>query len=239
MSVLLEGKMKEIATMLDDGMSCKEIAKELKVPVSVVEKAKKSLGEESLDEAVSRQERIKRGQRMKRKKRFLSMKKDIAARRMPDQDKLMKRARKAAIKKVKQRLSKKDSGDMSVGEKNRVEDRVKKMSSVVDRMARKLLPTMKKTAREKLAKRSGKKNESVDLTFGQMMDVMLEEWKDVELRKLDEAYRGPKRSPEYYAKRREILNRTSKPAKKQADVSRMSKSQFKRHEMNKELGKNG
>lgn len=105
---------------------------------------------ETLDEAISRSERIKRGLRMRRKAKFLQRRAEISARRMPSTEKLMKRSRRLAERLLKKRIARKDPSQMSPAEKTRVEDRVRKMGSVVDRLARKLLPKVKQHAMQRM-----------------------------------------------------------------------------------------
>lgn len=133
----------------------KDSIKNLKVSGLKVE-----LMENKLEEQISRSERLKRSQRMRRKSKFLHRRAQIASKRMPSMEKLKKRARKLAIHLLKKRIAKKDLKGLSVAEKNRIEQRVANMGSVVDRIARKMLPKLKQHAMQRMRKRSSKEAES-------------------------------------------------------------------------------
>lgn len=118
--------------------------------VEINPEEKAIMEKETLEEAISRQERIKRGMRMKRRANFLHRRAEIASRRMPSQQKLMSRARRLAARMLKMRLSRKSPEDMSPAEKTRIEDRVRKMGPIVERMARKLMPKLKQHASQRM-----------------------------------------------------------------------------------------
>jgi len=122
---------------------------------------------EELDEAVmTLQQRMKRARTMKRIAKKLAMKRKIRKKRFADASRLLQRARKAA----KQILRKKLAGSrgenykqLSFSGKMSVDKLVDKRSSVIDKLAKRLLPKVRKAemARVKAA-RSGPKNEEYD-----------------------------------------------------------------------------
>jgi hypothetical protein len=168
MYIITEGKMLEFATMMDKGMSFSSIVAESNLSIADATKLQVSINEMcSLDEEtyiseapISRAERLKRGFRMKRKARFMQMKKKIG---------------------------KKSVSAMSTGEKSRVEARVKKLGGVVNRMSRKLMPTVKTRARKRIANRNAK-NEGVTLL--DFMDNALYEFIVAEAKKDDPCWKS-------------------------------------------------
>lgn len=122
---------------------------------------------EELDEAVmTLQQRMKRARTMKRIAKKLAMKRKIRKKRFADASRLLQRARKAA----KQILRKKLAGSrgenykqLSYSGKMSVDKLVDKRSGVIDKLAKRLLPKVRKAemARVKAA-RSGPKNEEYD-----------------------------------------------------------------------------
>jgi hypothetical protein len=195
MYIITEGKMLEFATMMDKGMSFSSIVAESNLSIADANKLQVSINEMcSLDEEtyiseapISRAERLKRGFRMKRKARFMQMKKKISQRRMPDQKKAQKLSRKSAISTLKKKIGKKSVSAMSTGEKSRVEARVKKLGGVVNRMSRKLMPTVKTRARKRIANRNAK-NEGVTLL--DFMDNALYEFIVTEAKKDDPCWKS-------------------------------------------------
>ena len=122
---------------------------------------------EELDEAVmTLQQRMKRARTMKRIAKKLAMKRKIRKKRFADASRLLQRARKAA----KQILRKKLAGSrgenykqLSYSGKMSVDKLVDKRSGVIDKLAKRLLPKVRKAemARVKAA-RSAPKNEEYD-----------------------------------------------------------------------------
>lgn len=111
---------------------------------------------EQVDEVISRSERLKRGQRMKRMSKRIQMAKKRALRRAPSMDVLQKRARKQAKNQMIQKWTRgADKSELSMGRKAELEKRLKKMGPKLDRMAKKLVPTIRKQDRER---RSGSKD---------------------------------------------------------------------------------
>lgn len=117
-----------------------------------------------INEALSLQQRRARGRVMKRMKSRLKVARRLAARRKASPEKLKARAMKAARKAIKKRLSaQRDYGSLSPSEKMAVDRRMERINkNTINRMATKLLPTVRKKEMERMAKRSQKK-ESFEL----------------------------------------------------------------------------
>lgn len=113
--------------------------------------------ETELNEVLSRAERIKSRIRMKRtaakRKRALR----IALKKHSSSKVVNRRARRLAVGLIKKRLFKKPASKMSVGEKERAEARIKKMSKVVNRIAMKLAPKVRKMEKSRLSHARTKK----------------------------------------------------------------------------------
>lgn len=98
-----------------------------------------------LSEALDRVQRRKMGLRMKRMKRRLAIAKKKAMRRAPTRERVAKRARREAISTVKKKVSSgKVYSDMSVGQKQLVDRKMKKKVAAVERITRKLMPKKRK-----------------------------------------------------------------------------------------------
>ena len=104
--------------------------------------------EEDIEEQISRGERIKRGRTMKRKSKIIDRKRKRTMRRAPDQEAIERRARKRAISAMKKRLSR--GKELSPGQRAQIEKKVKQRSAMVDRMAKKFKPQVRRDARERM-----------------------------------------------------------------------------------------
>ena len=114
-----------------------------------------------LDEALTRQQRMKRARIMRRLKSKIKRGRERASRRRASMDTLRKRSRKAARNIIKKKFTKgKDYGQMSYGQRQAIDDRLKKVSgNRLDNLAKRLLPKVRKKEMERMKKRSQKKEE--------------------------------------------------------------------------------
>ena len=102
-------------------------------------------------EALTRQQRRKVGLRMKRLAKRIARKKKILAKRMATPEKLLKRSRKAARKLLAKKILKgRDLSTLTFAEKEKLEKRLDKKKAVIARIARKLLPKVKRAEKERL-----------------------------------------------------------------------------------------
>jgi hypothetical protein len=106
---------------------------------------------DSLTEGLSRVERLRARNRFKRTKAKRQMKARIALKRHSDRGTLNKRARRLAIKMLKKKFSKKALGDMTVADKERVERIIASRKALVNRLALKMVPRVKKLEKERLS----------------------------------------------------------------------------------------
>lgn len=106
---------------------------------------------EELNEILSRQERMKARIRFARTKTKRATKARIALKKHSDRATLNRRARRLAIKALKTKFAKKKIGDMSVSDKERVERMLQSRKSLINRLALKLVPRVKKLEKERLS----------------------------------------------------------------------------------------
>lgn len=103
-----------------------------------------------LDEILSRFERIKAGNRARRTKAKRARKLKIALRKASNRDTINKRSRRAAIKALKMRFARKPLNKLSTSEKERLERRVQKLKPVVNRIAMRMAPKVRRIERQRL-----------------------------------------------------------------------------------------
>ena len=108
-------------------------------------KLKKERAEEDLDEALTATQRRARARQMKRYKSRIKIGQEKAKRRMASQEKLQKRARKAARTLLFKKLTKgMDKSELTFQRRQEIEKRLDKMKSRIDKLAKKLLPQVRK-----------------------------------------------------------------------------------------------
>lgn len=103
-----------------------------------------------LDEILSRFERIKAGNRARRTKAKRQRKLKIALRKASNKQTINNRSRRAAIRTLKKRFARKPLSKLSVSEKERLEGRLKKMGNLVNRLAMRMAPKVRKIERDRL-----------------------------------------------------------------------------------------
>ena len=123
-------------------------------------KRKRDSGEtttESPDEALTIQQRLKKARQMKKLAPKIALGRKRAARKMANMDTLKKRAKKQArnmiAKKLTRGLSK---GDLNMARRQDIEKRLDKMKPKIDKLAKKLLPKVRKA---ELARKKSKGKE--------------------------------------------------------------------------------
>ena len=109
-----------------------------------------SLKEETLNEVLSRMERIKAKIRFARSEAKRERKIQIALKRRSDTKTLNNRARKLAVVTLKKRLAKKPLEKLTVGEKERIERIIEKRKQLIDRLAMKMVPKVRKIEQARL-----------------------------------------------------------------------------------------
>jgi hypothetical protein len=113
--------------------------------------------EDEVDEALDMRQRFAAKQTFRKNKSKIAMGKKKAANRIASPEKLKDRARKTARKAVEKQLMKnKDKSELSFSQRQSLEKRVDGKKGMIDRIAKKLLPAIKKAEVEK--KRGSKSN---------------------------------------------------------------------------------
>ena len=126
--------------------SGKEIMKKIDDMIDVV-----------LDEIMSKSARMKKSRAMKQKSKQIARKRKISMKRKADPEKLklraVKKAREIIIKKI---LKDRSKSDLSIAGKEALEKKLVKKKAVIAKIAKKILPKVKKAETERLAKLRGK-----------------------------------------------------------------------------------
>ena len=107
-----------------------------------------------LDEVMSKMVRMKKARMMKVKGKQIARKRKIAMKRKANPAKLKKRAAKKARDIVAKKLLKdKSKSDLSIAGKENLEKRLVKKKAVIAKIAKRILPQVRKAENERLAKR--------------------------------------------------------------------------------------
>lgn len=113
---------------------------------------------EQPDEALNMQQRMKLARSLKKNKAKIAMGRKRAARKVASPEKLKKRAMKQARMTFLKKITKgADKGDLSMGRRASIEKRLDKMKPKIQKLAKKLLPKVRKGELER--KRGGKKSD--------------------------------------------------------------------------------
>ena len=107
-----------------------------------------------LDEVMNKMARMKRSRMMKTKGKQIARKRKIAMKRKANPEKLKQRAMKKARDIVAKKILKdKDKSDLSLAAKETLEKRLDKKKAVIAKIAKRILPKVRKAENERLAKR--------------------------------------------------------------------------------------
>lgn len=113
---------------------------------------------DNVNEALTLQQRMKAKQTFRKNKAKIAMGRKKAEKRVATPEKLKKRARKQARRELEKKLLKdKSKDDLSYAARTELEKKIDKRAAAIDRIARKLLPKLKKAELEK--KRGGGKSD--------------------------------------------------------------------------------
>lgn len=128
-----------------------------------------------MDEALNRVQRFKKARSMRKARAKIKRGQERAKRKKADMKKIKQRAQKSARNMIKDRLAKpKKYASLSYAEKERIDKRMDKISPArIDRLARKMIPIVKKKEQERLASARSKKEEvDLDEQFTMFMEKM-------------------------------------------------------------------
>lgn len=105
-----------------------------------------------IEEHISREERIKRKIEFMKSKSRRERMRAMALKRLSSPSKINKKARKAAVELIKEKIAKKPIADLTLAEKERLEDMIMKRKDLVNRLARKIAPKIRKIEADRLYK---------------------------------------------------------------------------------------
>jgi len=106
--------------------------------------------EESTDEALNMTQRLARGRTFKKNKAKIALGRKRAERKLASMDTLKKRARKAARNVLMKKLTKDTpKSELSLSRRQDIEKRLEKKKPMIDKLARKLLPAVRKKEMER------------------------------------------------------------------------------------------
>ena len=108
--------------------------------------------EAALMEVLSRLERIKAKARFRRTEAKRERRLSIALKKTSNTQTINRRARRMAIKSLKQRFARKPINKLSVAEKERLEQRIAKMKPVLNRIAMRMAPRVRRLERDRIRK---------------------------------------------------------------------------------------
>jgi hypothetical protein len=127
--------------------------------------------EEELLEVLSIQQRRKRGIQMRRYKTRIARARKIARKRMATKDKLVRRAQKAARNLVRKRVAGQRGtkyASLTVADKMNIDRRVEQRKSLIQKLAKRLMPAIRKAEMVRLKKARGYNvTEQLDIAFEQ------------------------------------------------------------------------
>lgn len=108
---------------------------------------------ENLDEALTKQQRMKRSRMMKRLGKRIAIARKRKMKRKAAPADLLKRAKKLARKRLANKILKgKDLSKLSIADRERLEKKLKGKSKTIARIAKKMLPKVKQTEKERIKK---------------------------------------------------------------------------------------
>lgn len=106
--------------------------------------------EVEVDEALSMAQRLQRSRQFKRYKSRIKLGREKAARRLASDEQLMKRARKAARNILAKRMTQDiPKAELTFARRQEIEKRLDKMGSKIDKLAKRMLPKVRKADRDK------------------------------------------------------------------------------------------
>lgn len=112
-------------------------------------------GQDAVDEALDVSQRRKIAIRMKRLAPRLKIARDKALRKTPTMDKIKKRAKKQARNQMFKILTKgKTRGEVSLARRKEIEKKLDKLNPRIERIARKMIPNVRKLDRERKQSKS-------------------------------------------------------------------------------------
>ena len=108
---------------------------------------------ETQDEALSKAARMKKSRLMKMKGKMIAKKREISMKRKASPEKIKKRAMKKARDILAKKILKdRSKSDLSISGKEGLEKKLNAKTAIIKKIAKKLIPQIKKAETERLAK---------------------------------------------------------------------------------------
>jgi hypothetical protein len=109
-------------------------------------------------EALTTAQRLKRGRIMKQKSKIIQRKREISLRKRATPEKLQKRAMKKARDILKKKITAgKDMKDVGFGQRQQIEKQLEKKKAIIKKIAKKLMPIVRKAENERIKQMRGEK----------------------------------------------------------------------------------
>lgn len=144
-------KMADTVDHEDDILDCYD-DNELKiVDQDTGEEIKEEVNEEQLNEVLSRSERMRARIRFLRTAAKRERRLKIVLTHRSDAKTISKRARRLAVKMIKERIARKPLSKMNVGEKERIEKMLQSRSGLISRLAMKLVPRIRRVEADRMS----------------------------------------------------------------------------------------
>ena len=113
---------------------------------------------ETQDEAMSKAARMKKSRMMKAKGKIMARKREISMKKKKSPEKILKTAMKQARDLLAKKILKdRSKADLSLSVKESLENKLNKKTAAIKRIAKKLIPKIKKAETERLAKKKEEK----------------------------------------------------------------------------------
>ena len=109
-----------------------------------------------MDEALTTAQRLKRGRIMKQKAKIIQRKREISLRKRATPEKLKKRAMKKARSILAKKITAgKNMKDVGFGQRAQIEKMLDKKKAIIAKIAKKLLPAVRKSENERIKQMRG------------------------------------------------------------------------------------
>ena len=187
-----------------------------------------------LDEAILNfQQRRQRGITMRKYKSKIAMGRKRSMRKAATKEKLQSRARKKAISIIRQKVAGdkgKGYSELSASEKMLIDKKVAKRKAVIDRIAKKMLPKLRKADRSRLSGGSGRINEDFELFMEASTNDTTPKKRYHEARKKDGSIKLDKRFRAFKKPKTAIEEKTDEVARVKATHKREREEMSREHE---------
>jgi len=223
-SYLAESKMSEFHMLVKEGKTAQQIANIMRIDLKTVKVLMKDMKESVQLDEISVQTRRKMARSAKRTAKLRARKRKLKEKRRKGKKDLVKKANKAAVTKVRDKLIKGMKWkDVPFLQREKIDAKIKKKKKRIAAIARKMMPAMQKAEKERLVKvrarmttnDPAKAVESIDYNFEN--EVLIEDRENVARVKANDEANRRKKEPVFYLVK-------TKNGKKHAVVDKVAKN---------------